>query len=215
MQSLPSDELLEKFSAAFYDAQISQNKSYNIEDELLETFDESFFTNIDAYEDEDDYFADLLISKCSSASTDSVADTFDYTELSQSFEDNTTSETTTTVSWQSDLEDCFPRENSAFFVPPPFCDARKSPDAIFQNNYQTLEHDAFLTATTKNGSDFTNFLRHVPGDSLDIFAEVNEYFRSHNHNIGTQDACFVLDGPKRQSERLRSLDCNGSDVQQQ
>lgn len=189
MQSLPSDhqsELFEKFNAAFYDAQVSQNKNYDIEDDLLENFDESFFTNIDAYENDNDYFTDLLISKCSSASTESI-ETFDYTELSQSFDENATNETATTGSWQSDLElslDCFPRENpvknSPFFVPPPFGDMRKSPDDLYEvfflneyGNCQKENMDGFGVTMSEKNSDFTNFLRQAPGDSLDIFAEVS------------------------------------------
>lgn len=159
---LTNEQLFEKFNAAFYDAQttssLMQNKTYDVADELLETFDETFFTNIDAYEDSDetgDYFADFFISKCSS---DAETDTFDYTELSRSLMGDDISATLTNNSWETDFDRSL--DNSLFFP--------DVPERSSQN-----EDDAY---SKTNGTDLTNFLRNVPADSLDVFAQVNSFY---------------------------------------
>lgn len=123
---LPQSDLLEKFNAAFYQTQ-EKNRITLIEDEeeILESFDESYFTNIDAYEETD----------------------FDYTDLSESLDhvfggsEPTTTTTTTTIS-----------DFSNFYVPPPL--------------------PPISTITRSNNTDFANFLRTMPCDSLDLFTEV-------------------------------------------
>lgn len=93
---LPQSELVEKFNAAFYEA---QQRRIPLEEEILETFDESYFTDIDAYET-NDYLSDCFVDDAESG----IASSFDYADLSES------------------LENVFAQggEFSNFFVPPPF-----------------------------------------------------------------------------------------------
>lgn len=122
----PQNELVEKFNAAFYEAQ-QQKLPLNDDDELLETFDESYFTNIDAYEND-----------------------FDYTELSESLDE---------VFGVNVNEEEEEEQFSSFYVPPPFVE-KLPPISSIQRS---------------NNTDFANFLRNMPCDSLDLFAEVSTY----------------------------------------
>lgn len=129
----PQNELVEKFNAAFYEAQqqppaLAQQEQEEkaklpLDDEILESFDESYFTNIDAYEN----------------------DFIDYTDLSESLDE---------VFGSVVDED---KQFSSFFVPPPFVEQLPPISSI----------------TRSNNTDFANFLRNMPCDSLDLFADVS------------------------------------------
>lgn len=134
MLQLPHNiELFEKFNAAFYDAQQPEQTKLPLEDEILESFDESYFTNIDDYERD-----------------------FNYTELSES------------------LDNMFGiggnnEQFSNFFVQPPFVEKLPPISSI----------------TRSNNTDFANFLRDMPCDSLDLFVEVS-YFILQKQFISKQ-----------------------------
>lgn len=134
----PQNELVEKFNAAFYEAQQQpppqqeEKAKLPLDDEILESFDESYFTNIDAYEN----------------------DFIDYTDLSESLDE---------VFGGVVDED---KQFSSFFVPPPFVEQLPPISSITRNN----------------NTDFANFLRNMPCDSLDLFADVSLPNNSHARN---------------------------------
>lgn len=87
------NELVQRFNAAFYEA---QNRTQTC-DSILDTFDECYFSNIEKYETEaahDNYLLDFLISKNHEATAVSEqttpssdnASTFDYSEFAENFE---------------------------------------------------------------------------------------------------------------------------------
>lgn len=86
------NELVQRFNAAFYEA---QNRSQTC-DSILDTFDECYFSNIEKYETEashDNYLLDFLISKNHDATSSEQttpssdnASTFDYSEFAENFE---------------------------------------------------------------------------------------------------------------------------------
>lgn len=219
----PQTELVEKFNAAFYDAQMRGRTP--LEDDLLETFDESYFTNIDAYEDPDtdsNYFSDCFVSaKCdeTETTTSGIASTFDYTDLSESLELGLNAFSSDVVQSKREhsqvyqdscAQDCSAQASdyaeygisfSNFFVPPPFvttskhrtcsdveemfhfeCFKSEAPNETHQETHHNLINDPPfsqdvgklppITTITRTNMDFTNFLRNMPPDSLDIFAEV-------------------------------------------
>ena len=87
-------ELVEKFNTAFYEA---QNRSSGCQistadhENILDTFDECYFTNIENYEDtpaEEDYIFDLLLPEDGPPSSvaDSEGSNFDYDDFCMKFE---------------------------------------------------------------------------------------------------------------------------------
>ncbi|KAK4878378.1 hypothetical protein RN001_010884 [Aquatica leii] len=171
-------ELAEKFTAAFYD---TQNH-----DDILNTFNEDCFNNVETYENgADDYLFNVLI-KSDDYST-SVESNFDYDNFSQHFDQQITG-------------------GESFFVPLPFQLSQESSQESFDDidlsdclsssslDIDNLafdlwdEDDDQSEVTTQNG-DFTKFLRHADEHSLSYreSQEKQENKSAFGHLIGVQN----------------------------
>lgn len=144
---------------------------------------------------------DNLVVSCldgNSIETDSIdafyndaVSTFDYTELSRSFEESLES-----IAGNSNLEEngsMVKDEKSVdfpgFFVQPPFVLGKRDQEEVFQleddfegdlesilsEDSEKLPPIQTIGVSRGNCSDLTNFLRSMPGDTLDIFAEVSKF----------------------------------------
>lgn len=166
---LPQNELVERFNAAFYEAQQpepppppppeEEKAKLPLDDEILESFDESYFTNIDAYENY-----------------------FDYTDLSENLDE------------VLGVED---EQFSSFFVPPPFVEQLPPISSI----------------TRSNNTDFANFLRNMPCDSLDLFADVSDQWKVFFFNKKSDVMFFreifkvIMDTFLKTKQQIRTLEC--------
>lgn len=150
--------------------------------------------------DEDNLVVSYL--DATSIETDSIdafyndaVSTFDYTELSRSFEESLESIAGNSNFGESECmtEDGKSVEFPTFFVQPPFALEKRDEgevfevaddfggdlDSILSEESEKLPPIDTITVSRGNCSDLTNFLRSMPGDTLDIFAEVRKIFCFH------------------------------------
>ncbi|KAF5290127.1 hypothetical protein FQA39_LY14908 [Lamprigera yunnana] len=186
-------ELADKFAAAFYD---TQNLVNNREEEILNTFDESCFNNIETYET-DDYLFDVLVKSNDeylTPSTESVSN-FDYEGFSQNFDQQITS------------GEYAEKRNGPFFVPLPFQLAQDNSyesfddidlsdlcDSVSTSSFD-IDNLAFDLWDEEDESsrpveplvqtaDFSTYLRHTEPHSLHY--QTQDQKTSFGHLIGVQ-----------------------------
>ncbi|XP_017781321.1 PREDICTED: zinc finger protein 765-like [Nicrophorus vespilloides] len=221
-------ELMEKFNFAFYDAQGSNVKT--AADDILDTFDEAYFSNIDKYDEpqaqqmseDGNYLLDYLLAKTDEGFSELVTpssdctSTFDYDEFSENFE-----QFNQPCSY-TNLNDTCSEELGTFYVAPPPFDA---PYEETSNNFTRLPP----VNTIKNNVDFTDFLRNQDPNSLKpmknqdnkgtfghlVISPYSDYFDEEaedNQLILTQSESLLYDDPmlnsgsKRQRKHTASSD---------
>ncbi|KAF5294353.1 hypothetical protein FQR65_LT10806 [Abscondita terminalis] len=183
-------ELAEKFTAAFYDTQ-NLLLCNNNEDDILETFNENCFDNVETYED-DRYLFDVLVK---SEDYSTVESNFDYDNFSQHFDRQIGGSFQESLD-DIDLSDCLSSGS---------LDLDNLTYDLWDEDDDIASHNRDFTTFIRNADDHSLFHHQTHQEVKNAFGhliapDINISF--DNQIVTTQDQALVGDDPLLSSSNV-------------
>ncbi|KAI4454958.1 transcriptional activator [Holotrichia oblita] len=188
-------ELMQKFNIAFYEAQSKSPPQVVDHENILETFDERYFTNIEKYEQNDSVdtntFIDFLLPRSDNIAvipTPGGSDhNFDYSDFCEKFEEQ--------------VNRCNDIDNNA-----DSCNID-----IFRNRKESCsaETDASIEGCTSQSNYAYSFYTDTSVFEEDIYSrneQVDYFENSQDGDVANTDSSFYIDPPPLESKVLDNLE---------